>query len=190
MLDFELKAKTETFASALEALRKASTRPELSIEQIPAPAKLASEAIAFAASVEQSDSVDQLDLGTGRFVLLFDPKPQEPWGGNFRIVAFAKSPLETFIGAESMITEVAWSWLLDALHQRNAVFSHEAGTATRVISQGFGSLQGQSEHAELEMRVSWSPSGTPAAHLEAWQDLICMMAGLPNLPASVSQIPV
>lgn len=189
-MTIELEAKSDAFAQALASLRIANHRPELAIEQIPAPNKLASEAVAFAASVETLNDNEALDLGTGRFVLLHDEKPQEPWGGHFRIVAFAKSPLETFIGAESMITEVAWSWLLDSLEQKQAHFSHEAGTATRVISQGFGSLAGQSEHAELELRVSWTPSGNIGAHLEAWQDLICMMAGLPNLPASVAKFPV
>ena len=149
VVEIEIKAKHLAFASAIEALRQATVRTELNLEQIPAPAKLAPDAVAFAASVHSLEAGDSLDLGTGRFVLLHDPKPQDQWGGNFRIVAFAKSPLETFIGAESMITEVAWSWLHDALHQRGAQFSHEAGTATRVISQGFGSLSGHSDHAEL-----------------------------------------
>ncbi|MTA92198.1 MAG: DUF3000 family protein, partial [Actinobacteria bacterium] len=47
----------------------------------------------------------------------------------------------------------------------------------------------QSDHAELEIRASWSPTNTnAAAHLEAWQDLVCIMSGLPNLPAGVSSL--
>jgi hypothetical protein len=38
------------------------------------------------------------------------------------------------------------------------------------------------------MRASWSPTGNFAAHVEAWQDLICMMSGYPLLPAQVSAL--
>jgi hypothetical protein len=103
-------------------------------------------------------------------------------------VAFAKSPLETEIGSDEEISEVAWAWLMEALRNRGAEFSHEAATITRVISSGFGSLANQSHHAELEMRASWSPLGNFAAHMEAWQDLVCMMSGYPLLPAEVTAL--
>jgi hypothetical protein len=68
----------------------------------------------------------------------------------------------------------------DALRSRSAGYSLEAGTITRIISQGYGSISGHSDHAELELRASWSPTDNNfSAHLEAWQDLLCMMSGLP-----------
>ena len=176
------------FGPVLEQLALAEVRSELSLEQIPAPKNLAEDAIAFTADMTTATKGEHTDLGTGRFVLLHQPTTQDQWGGNFRIIAFAKSPLETFIGADEMISEVAWSWLTDALANRGATVSHTAGTATRVISTGFGSLSGQSDHAELELRASWTPIDNFHHHLEAWQDLICMMSGFPLLPANTTAL--
>lgn len=189
MIEIETSATNPAFVAAIEALRTADLRAELDLEQIPAPSKLATNAVAFAADVRHKSGTHQSDQGTGRFVLLHEPTAQESWGGNFRVVAFAKSPLDTFIGEDAMASQVAWAWLTDALSSRKAHYTHDAGTATRVISTGFGSLSDQSEHAEIELRVSWSPVDNFAAHIAAWQDLVCMMSGLPQLPTSVISLP-
>jgi Protein of unknown function (DUF3000) len=171
-------ASSADFKIAVASLREAALRPELAMIQIEAPTNLASDAIAFAANIETTATGAHSDLGTGRFILLHEPDDQEQWGGRFRIVCFAKSPLETDLGADEQMSDVSWDWLTEALARHGAHFSHEAGTATRVISSGFGSLSGQSDHAELEMRASWSPlSFSMAPHLEAWQDLVCVMSG-------------
>jgi len=179
VIEFEVDAESSAdFKLATISLGEASLRSELSVTQIDAPKGLAKHAIAFAANIESSAATTHGDLGTGRFILLHEPEEQEQWGGHFRIVCFAKSPLETDLGAEDQMSDVSWDWLTEALARHGAVFSHEAGTATRVISSGFGSLSGQSDHAELEMRASWSPAGTlMAPHLEAWLDLVCVMSG-------------
>ena len=84
------------------------------------------------------------------------------------------------MASDVQISDVSWDWLTESLARHGADFDHEAGTATRIISSGFGSLSGQSDHAELELRASWSPlGGEMAAHLEAWQDLVCVMSGFP-----------
>lgn len=175
------------FRLAVESLRAASVRDELVLQQIDAPGKLAKHEVAFSANIDAASTDVATDLGTGRFVLLWDPDEPEPWGSRFRVITFAKSPLETDIGADEQISDVAWAWLTEALQNRHANFIAEAGTATRIISSGYGALSNQSDHAELEIRASWSPVDTNAnAHLEAWQDLVCIMSGLPNLPAGVS----
>lgn len=175
------------FRLAVESLRAASVRDELVLQQIDAPGKLAKHEVAFSANIDAASTDVATDLGTGRFVLLWDPEEPEPWGSRFRVITFAKSPLETDIGADEQIADVAWAWLTEALQNRHANFIAEAGTATRIISSGYGALSNQSDHAELEIRASWSPVDTNAnAHLEAWQDLVCIMSGLPNLPAGVS----
>ncbi|MFM6971402.1 MAG: DUF3000 domain-containing protein [Rhodoluna sp.] len=188
MIEFETPEDAAAeFRLAVESLRQAELRPELEIEQITAPAKLATHAIAFAANVNAEMADIASDLGTGRFVLLWDPTEQEAWQSKFRIVSFSKSPLETNIGADEAIADVAWAWLTEALENRRARYLASAGTATRVISSGYGSLSGQSDHAELEMRASWSPvDANTSAHFEAWQDLVCIMSGFPNLPSGVS----
>jgi len=177
------------FMLAMSSLKNAATRDELIIEQIAAPGRLAKFEIAFSAQVDATAAGVSSDLGTGRFILLWDEQEPEPWQSKFRVITFAKSPLETNIGADELISDVAWAWLTESLENRNASYIAEAGTATRIISSGYGALSNQSDHAELEIRASWSPTNTnAAAHLEAWQDLVCIMSGLPNLPAGVSSL--
>lgn len=178
------------FRLALEQLRTASFREELKLEEIQAPSNLAQHAIAFSANVSQQSTDDvSTDSGTGRMVLLWDPVPQESWESNFRTIIFAKSPLETDIGSDDMIADIAWAWLTESLNNRSAKYLAAAGTATRVISRGYGALAGQSDHAELEVRASWSPiGGSVGSHLEAWQDLVCIMSGFPHMPVGVVSI--
>lgn len=180
---------TLAFQAAVDGLKQSSLRSELELEQIAAPAQTAQHAVAFAASVSFGSSADSGDRGTGRFVLLHETEPQEQWGGNFRVVCFAKSPLETEIGADELISDICWAWLNEALDQRQADYNLPSATVTRVISTGYGALEEQSDHAELEMRASWSPIGTNFfSHLEAWQDLICIMSGYPSSQHGVSHI--
>lgn len=188
MIEIGTESDSAVFAAALTNLSEAELRAELTISEIAAPAKLAAHAVAFAADVSDEHLSEHSDAGTGRFVLLHDENPHDQWGSNFRVVAFAKSPLEAIIGADEMISDVAWAWLVEALNNRGAKYSHEAGTITRIISTGYGTLNNQGEHAELEMRISWTPEGDFSKHLEAWQDLLCMMSGYPLLPPSVSQL--
>ncbi len=176
----EVKGTSAEFQLAVSSLRQATLRVALNVTEIPSPANLATHAVAIAANVGAEAHQITADQGSGRFVLLHSEQPQEGWGGSFRVICYAKSPLETDIGSDEQITDVCWAWLKDSLKTRGAGFNHEAGTITRIISSGFGSIAGQSDHAELEIRASWSPFGDNfASHLEAWQDLLCMMSGLP-----------
>jgi hypothetical protein len=179
----EISDKTDAaaeFQLAVLSLRQASVRDDIEVIEIPSPDKMATNSVALAANVGVDAHQMRADRGTGRFVLLHSEVPQDGWGGNFRIVCFAKSPLETDIGSDELITEICWAWLTDALAARGARYQSEAGTITRIISQGFGSISGQSDHAELELRASWSPTGDNfSSHVEAWQDLLGMMSGLP-----------
>ena len=190
MIDFEIDpASSAEFRLAALSLREAATRTELGLVQIESPKNLASDSIAFAANIETAAAGLHGDLGTGRFILLHEPADQEQWGGRFRIVCFAKSPLETDLGSDGQMSEVSWDWLTEALARHGASYDHEAGTATRVISSGFGSLAGQSDYAELEMRASWSPANHEMApHLEAWQDLICIMSGFEPIIEGVTAL--
>jgi len=89
------------------------------------------------------------------------------------------SPLEAEIGTDPLLADVAWSWLVDALHARGARFHAASGTATKTLSKGFGSLAAEGDGAQIELRASWSPDGDLTAHLDAWAELVCMLAGLP-----------
>jgi hypothetical protein len=178
------------FGQALQAVRDATTRPELALTEIPAPTGLAPHAIALAGDVRPSrHGVDSL-LGTGRFVLLYDPASPEAWGGTFRVVCFAQAPLDAEMALDPMMTDVAWTYLEDALDARSAVYRAASGTATKVLSTGFGELSGQSDGAQLELRASWTPDeDSIAASVEGWSELLCLLAGLPPTADAVGLLP-
>ncbi|HET8779130.1 MAG TPA: DUF3000 domain-containing protein [Agromyces sp.] len=178
------------FAAALDALRAATPRAELRISEIPAPGSLAPFAVALAADVAPSRHGDDSELGTGRFVLLYDPTEPEAWGGRFRVVCFAQAPLETDIGLDPFLADVAWSWLVDALDARGARYIAASGTATKILSTGFGELARQGDGAQIEVRASWTPlDAAVGPHVEGWGELLCMLAGLPPRSEGVSTLP-
>jgi len=181
----------EPFGAAREAVRTAALRAELEVEEIAAPTGLAPYSIALAGDVRPvTHGVDSL-LGTGRFVLLYDPDEPDAWGGPFRVVSFAQAPLETDIGLDPFVAEVAWSWLVDGLAARGAAYHAASGTATKVLATGFGELAGSTDSATLELRASWSPEpgGDLGQHAAGWGDLLCLLAGLPPAGDAVGLLP-
>jgi hypothetical protein len=177
------------FEAALESLRAASPRSELRISEIPAPGSLAPNAVALSADVTPSRH-DDSELGTGRFVLLHDESEPEAWGGRFRVVCFAQAPLETDIGLDPFLADVAWSWLVDALDARGARYIAASGTATKILSTGFGELARQGDGAQIELRASWTPLDSAIGpHVEGWAELLCMLAGLPPRSEGVTPLP-
>lgn len=176
------------FRAAVESLKSARIRSEIVISEIAAPATLAPFAHAIAADVRPTMHGEDSDWGTGRLIVLFDPENPEEWGGAWRIICFAQGPLEPEIGVEQYLADVAWSWLVDALDGRRAEFHSESGTATKIISRGYGGLAEQGEGAQLELRASWSPlDGTNLVpHVEAWAELLALMAGMPPGTEQVS----
>ena len=97
----EISEKSDTtadFQLAVLSLRQATIREGVNITEIPSPDKIAKYSVALAANIGNDAHETHSDQGTGRFVLLNSDEPQEGWGGNFRIICFAKSPLETDIG--------------------------------------------------------------------------------------------
>jgi len=168
------------FAEAAASVRGASPREELDVTEIPAPGNLAPYSIALSADVSPARHGTDSDLGTGRFILLYDPSAPEAWGGVYRVVCFAQAPLETDIGVDPFLADVAWSWLVDALEAKGAKYTAASGTATKIISTGYGELADQGDGAQIEVRASWTPTDADlAAHVEGWGELLCMLAGLP-----------
>ncbi len=167
------------FERAAAQVRAVVFRDDISVREIPAPAGLAPEAIALAGDVRPDEATGESVYGTGRFILLHDDDQPQGWGGPLRIITFAQAPLELEIGTDPALADVAWSWLVDALGSRAASFHSAAGTATKTVSKGFGALAAEGEGAQLELRASWTPEGDIGAHVEAWVELVCMLAGLP-----------
>jgi hypothetical protein len=173
------------FSAAIDQLRRAELRPELTVREIPAPGRIAPFSFAIAADVGTPTHGRDSDLGTGRFILMHDPEEPEAWGGDFRIVSFTQASQDPEIGVDPFLAEVTWTYLLEALEQRGAEHHSESGTATKILSSGFGELAAQGDGAQIELRASWTPTGHDfGAHLTAWTDLLCAIAGLPVQPGA------
>lgn len=123
-------------------------------------------------------------------LVLYDPAEPEAWGGRFRVVCFAQAPLENDIGVDPFLADVAWSWLIDALDSRGARYIAASGTATRILSTGYGELAREGDGSQIEIRASWTPLTVElGAHFEGWSELLCMLAGLPPHADGVVKLP-
>lgn len=183
------------FDAAVQSLRNATPRSEVSLEEGPAPARLAPHAVALNAEVwvdDPENSSEQIEGASGRFVLLHDPAGQDAWNGTFRIVAFLRATIERDLASDPLLNDVAWDWLTEALENRGAAFHALSGTVTRTLSSSFGDLEQRPPRGDVEMRCSWTMTGsgsTAGDHLLAWTDLLTMAAGLPPLPPGVTALP-
>lgn len=181
-----LRAAPQTFRVALDQLRHAATRDEVELREVPAPATLAPYAVAMSADVS---NIHGDALAVGRFMLLYDPTYSATWDGNFRIVTYIRTSLESDLGQDPLVSAVAWSWMVEALDAANATYRQPGGTASRVLSQGFGLLDQQHETIDLELRASWTPEGDNLdRHLTAWSDMVCTFAGIPPVADTVISI--
>lgn len=179
-----MNLESDFFVRASESARAAHVSKDLNAHEIPAPTNLAPGAIAFMGDV--TGGVGNFDRGTGRLVLLDNPDEPAGWGGRSRAILFAQAPLETDIGDEMLVVDVAWAWLLESLNAHGAGFAHTSGTVTKVVSTGFGEMGSQGRGSQLEIRASWSPTDDNfQAHVEAWAEFVCTLAGFPPLPDGV-----
>ena len=194
------------FRAAVVRLRSgqeqvSAVRPELAFEDVPAPRTLAPFASALAATAR----IDEIEVASGRFVLLYDPAGQRGWEGSLRVIIYIRADLEPEIAADPMLGEVAWSWLTEALDARTSGYAAPSGTVTRVVTEGFGAKRGEPQATGFELRASWSPvvaadlsDGPPGepepaeagldGHLAAWCGAMCAAAGLPPLVAGVTAL--
>ena len=182
--------ETEEFLAFCEAARKITTRAEIYFEEVPAPQRLAPHAVAFSVDVSNDPSLEDSDIATGRFVMLYDPAGQEAWNGNFRAVTFVRSAIEADLQSDPLLTDVAWSWVSESLETASADFTSPSGTVTRVSSASYGQLSEKELSSELEIRASWTPinSKNLLNHLSAWLTLIETVSGLTPIPEGVSSL--
>ena len=186
----ETDAVPEEFARALAAIRGATPRAEVALEETPAPQRLAPHAVALTADVIDPRNHDA-ELGTGRLVLLHDPAGHEAWQGTFRVVTYVRAELEHEMAADPLLPGVGWAWLTESLDAHGAAFTAESGTVTRVASESFGGIAGEPTSAQIEIRASWTPLDDRFdAHLLAWCELLCTTAGLPPSTPGVVTLPV
>ena len=169
------------FRAALDALATVRARPEIVLEHIPAPQRLAPWAHAVGARVtEPEGDDDDVEIASARFIVLFDPDGHEAWNGTTRCVGYLSAATDEELVDDSMFSEVAWSWLTDALTEAGATHHNVGGTVTRTASTRFGDLAGPEHSVDVEMRASWTAEDTALdRHLTAWLEVLGNAAGLP-----------
>lgn len=182
----EIDRTPAQFAAAVKDVRDAVLRPEVVVDEMPAPQRIAPHAYAISGDVVVADD----ELATGRFILLHDPAGNDAWAGTFRCVTFARADVEADMAADPMLASVGWSWLTEALSAHDSNYAAASGSVTVVRSESFGEMEADGSDAQIEVRASWTPlSSTPtvemATHASAWSDLLCAIAGLPPLAPGV-----
>ena len=172
----------------MTSLREAEHNSAVTIREVPSPGRLAPYTFALSAEVLRGDE----DLANGRFVVLHNPDGNDSWEGSTRIVAFVQADVDDDMGADPLLPQVGWSWLLDALDSHGARHHATGGTVTRTASSRFGAMVEQGDSCEIELRCSWTPDDADLApHLAAFCDLICSMSGLPtSQSAGVTALPL
>lgn len=177
----EIDRTPAAFEAAVEQLSLAVLRPEVVIDTMPAPQRIAPHAHALSGDVVVAGD----DLATGRFILLHDPAGNDAWGGTFRCVTFARADVEPEMAADPALSSVGWSWLTDALATHDAEHAAASGSVTVVATEAFGEMAEDGSNAQIEVRASWTPTASVGAHVSAWSDLLCAIAGLPPLTPGV-----
>jgi hypothetical protein len=168
------------FRDALAALSTVRPRAEIVLEQIPAPQRLAPFAAAIGVTVSEADGDEELELASGRFIVLFDPAGHEAWQGTIRCVGYVSAVTDSDMVDDSMFSEVAWSWLTDALTDSGAAHHALGGTVTRTASTRFGEIAAPEHSVDVEIRASWTAEGTDLdKHLLAFLEVLGNAAGLP-----------
>lgn len=166
-------------------LRALQPRREIELIESPAPQRLSPHAAAFTADV----IVNDLDVATGRLVLLHDPQGQDAWEGQWRVVIFAQATLEPEMAGDPILSDVGWAWLEESLIGADLALTAFGGTVTRTHSVAFGAMADRAAQGQLELRASWTPLDEHAAgHVNAWLNLLATMAGLTPVPEGVTSI--
>jgi hypothetical protein len=209
----------EVFAAAVGGIAELRPRPGLEFEPLPAPRRLAACSHALSVTAAEHGAEGEAELGSGRFVLLYEPDGHEEWLGSWRCVTLLQAELEPEIAEDPLLADVTWSWLREALSGLN--YAALGGTVSRCASSGFGELADQGTSTSVELRASWSPMPpvdedapggglalqhaaaaagrarwTPeqawaglAAHVEAWTVCLATAVGLPPELAGVARLP-
>lgn len=181
-------AEPRLFREAVAAMNAAVVRAEIELGPIRPPQRLAPFSHALGAEVRRPEPlvVPERSDGDafGRLILLHDPDGSDAWDGTLRLVAYIQADLDSSEAVDPLLPEVAWSWLLDALREREGHFTALGGTVTATTSVRYGDISGPPRAHQLELRASWTAT-TPALglHVQAFCEVLEHAAGLP--PAGV-----
>ncbi len=180
------RSGNEAFTAAIAAMTATPLRHEVQWREIPAPSRMAPAAWAATGEI----IVHEEELASGRLVILHDPAGQESWEGTVRMVALIQAQIEPEFAIESMLGDVAWSWVTESLELHDAEARSLGCTATRVVSQSYGALAARPTTVDVEMRVSWTPVDSEhlGPHFQAWTAMLAAAGGVPPTPAVVAPI--
>src|SRR5690348_14389304 len=104
-------AAPEAFTRAVAGLRAAAPRPEILLEEIAAPQRLAPYGFALSATVLRGED----EVASGRLILLHEPAGHEAWQGDLRLVTLITAEVEADMAGDPLLPAVAWTWLTDGL---------------------------------------------------------------------------
>ena len=164
----------------------------------PAPAKLAPHALALNAEVTVAGD----RLADGRLVILHDPRGQDAWNGTWRIVLFASAELDDTMLGDPLLNDMGWTWLQEALGERDLAVGSFGGTVTRTVAASFGTLADRPPGGDLEIRAAWTAvvdaphpklrnPTVPAiitGHVMAWIDLLELITSLEPVQEGVTRL--
>jgi Protein of unknown function (DUF3000) len=181
----------EQFKKAISLLANFKVRSEITLEEIPAPQRLAKFSYALSADVSNGLLGDnEAELANGRFVVLHEPGGQDSWEGEFRCVTFLNADLDNDEADDPTLPEHGWKWLLKALDENGCKYTAPSGTVTRAISKSFGKLSTDTDGGEIEIRASWTALITKpeelTEHLQAWCNLLAEISYLQPIPEGVA----
>jgi hypothetical protein len=172
----------ELFREAVAALQSVRPRPEMTLETIRPPQRLAPWS--YALSCELSGPADV--LASGRLALLHDPEGQEGWDGVLRLVLYVRAELDRELATDPFLPAVGWSWLTDGLESAGAAWTALGGTVTETSSARFGDISGPARTDDLELRASWTPADAALRpHGEAFCQVMASVVGLPPVGVSM-----
>ena len=87
----------------MQDLLSAPWRPELEVDEMPAPQRIAP----FSAAVAADVLVGGEEVGSGRLVLLHDPAGNAAWEGTFRCVTFARADVDPEMVTDPLLAQEA-----------------------------------------------------------------------------------
>jgi hypothetical protein len=184
-------AEPAEFRAAVAAMNAATVRAEIEVGPIRPPQRLAPFSYAVGAEVKHPEAAvipEQSDGDAfGRLILLHDPEGSDAWDGTMRLVAYIQADLDSTEAIDSLLPEVAWSWLIEALESRSEHVTALGGTVTATTSVRYGDISGPPRAHQLELRASWTAT-TPdlGIHVQAFCEVLEHAAGLP--PVGVTNL--
>jgi len=166
------------FGEIRAQVRQFVWRPDVRVTEVGSPSRIAAHSLAIEAELTGAGG----ERASGRLILLHAPDGDPAWAGEYRCVSLAEADVDAAMAADPALNDVGWSWLTEALTRSGGRYVAESGTVTTTTGRSFGGLAGQPDQAGIEIRCSWTPilDSDPdiRPHLAAWQDLLCLTAGL------------